>query len=139
MCPLTLHLKSLTQALTALLVDPDHWTDHQRSGISSRTRCLSFGGMVHRWPIAAACFIACRWQVDHGISIEEAGRHQLETAAHDRLDGEVLRAHRMVQAEDMPQDDISILDRTIRFNPSWQSLPPVRTVHVVAGRIALRG
>ena len=42
--------------------------------------------MVHRWPIARitrSSFIACRWQVDHGISIEEAGRHQLESAARD--------------------------------------------------------
>ena len=67
---------------------------------------------------AAARFIACRWQVDHGISIEEAGWHQLESAAHDWLDGEVLRAYRMMQAEDVPQDDIGILDRTIRFDPS---------------------
>src|SRR5262245_64852972 len=45
----------------------------------------------------------------------------------------------MEESEDVPQGGVGILDRAIRFDPSWQSEPPVRTVHVVAGRIALRG
>src|SRR6266436_6349643 len=88
---------------------------------------------------AAARLVHLGGQVDAGVAVEEAVRHQLESGGDTGLDREVLEANRVMQSEHVPEHDIGILDSAVLLDEVGDSTGAVRMIHVFAARITLVG
>src|SRR5206468_9008704 len=64
-------------------------------------------------------------------------RHQLEAREDAGLDGKIFGPDLMMKSENVPEDNVGILDVAVLLDEIGNAASAIRMVHVLAGRIAL--
>ncbi len=77
--------------------------------------------------------------IESRVALEEADRFEREADVGYRHDGPFFRARNVMYIHDIPEDDIGVLDRTIRLCPGGQSAATRMLIGIIARRVALLG
>src|SRR5262245_15482141 len=74
-------------------------------------------------------------QVQRRIPIEKVKGSQFERVPEDGHDRPILGANHMVHADGVPEHDVGLVDRSVRFGPGGKTLPRSAEGRVIPGGV----